>query len=158
MRETLRRLEMRAKFCQNNQQIPPDILLSDNLHELCKWLCCFCTEIRKKDGSHYPPKTIHHYLMSIQRHIGEKKIVSVNLMTQSEFLPLKKLLDALYRKLHSVGVGCSAQNTEAITEDDEEQLWAKKILDPDTPQGLLNCFFSQQKKTSVYTVEKNNII
>ena len=45
-----------------------------------------------------------------------------------------------------MGVGCSAQNTEAITEDDEEQLWVMKILDPDTLQGLLNCAFFLNRK------------
>ena len=121
-----------------SEQIPSDILLADKLGDLCKYLCRFCTETRKTDGSSYPPRTIQHYLMGIQRHIREEKTTSLNLMSHTEFPPLKKLLDALYRKLHSAGVGCSVQKTEAITEDDEVELWSKKVLDPDTPQGLQN--------------------
>ena len=59
-------------------------------------------------------------------------------MVQLEFLPLKKLLDMLCRKLHPEGVGCSSKKVEVVTEDEEEQLWGKGILNSDTPQGLLN--------------------
>ena len=130
--------ERNKRFPQ--QKVPQNIILSDNLGDLCQWLCRFSTKIRKKDGTRYPPRTIHHYLMGIQRYIRTEKNSSVNIITQSEFNPLKKLLDALYRKLHSEGLGCSLK-TEAVTEEDEEQLWAKRILDPETPQGLLNCVF-----------------
>ena len=54
---------------------------------------------------------------------------------------MKNLLDALYRKLHSEGVGCSSSKTEALTDIDEEKLWSTGVLNPDTPQGLLNCVF-----------------
>ena len=48
------------------EQIPSDILLTDKLEDLCKYLCRFCTEIRKTDGSSYPLRTIHHYLMGMR--------------------------------------------------------------------------------------------
>ena len=108
-------------------QIPDDILLTDNAKDLCKWLCRFSAEIRKNDGSRYPPKTIQHYLVGLQRHIREEKRCSFDFMKQSEFVPLKNLLDALYRKLLSEGVGCSSSKTEALTDIDEEKLWSTDI-------------------------------
>ena len=122
-------------------QVPEDILLSNNTSELVKWLCKFCSEVRKKDCSPYPPKNIHHYLMSIQRYIRLSKGNSINLITDGEFVQLKNLLDALYRKLHSQGIGCSVRKTEVLSDDDEEKLWISGVLNPDTPQGLMNCVF-----------------
>ena len=58
----------RNELFQENP-VPDDILSSSNKMELCKWLCKFAVEVRKKDGQSYPPKTIHHYLLGIQRHI-----------------------------------------------------------------------------------------
>ena len=131
----------RNKRFSSDQQVPEDILLTDNSTLLCHWLCKFSMEMRKKDGSPYPPRTINHNLMGLQRYIRAEKKNNLNLLTDSTFLPLKNLLDALYRRLHSVGVGCSVQRTQAVTEDDEDALWRSGILDPDTPQGLLNCVF-----------------
>ena len=43
-------------------RLPQDILQGGNKVELCKWFSKFATEVRKKDGFSYPPRTFHHYL------------------------------------------------------------------------------------------------
>ena len=95
----------------------------------------------KKDGMHYPPRTLQHYLLEIQRHICLQKQSNINLMNNPEFLPLRKLVDSLYRKLHSAGIGASVKKTIALSDDNEEKLWTNGVLNPDTPQGLVNCIF-----------------
>ena len=60
------------------------------------WLCKFCIEVRKKDGSPYPPRSIHHYLLGIQRHIRTETKQGLNVINDKEFLELKNLLDAPY--------------------------------------------------------------
>ena len=40
------------------------------------------------------------------------------------------LVDALYYKLHSEGIGCSVNQTETLTDKDEEKLWQPGVLDP----------------------------
>ena len=100
-----------------------------------------CIETRKKDGRHYPPKTNQHYLMGIQRHIRLQNQSNINLMSDPEFLPLRNLLDCLYQKLYSVGIGTSVRKTEVLDDEDDEKFWASGVLNPDTPQGLLNCVF-----------------
>ncbi len=62
-------------------------------------------------------------------------------MSNPEFLPLRNLLDCLYQKLHSAGIGTSVKKTEVLNDEDEEKLWASGVLNPDTLQGLLNCVF-----------------
>ena len=121
--------------------VPLDLLLTDDLKLLCEWLCRFCAENRKKVGSPFPPRSIHHYLMGIQKYIRTEKKNNLNIINDSTFLPLKNLLDSLYRRLHSEGVGCSVKKTEALTDNDEDSLWTAGILDPHTAEGLLNCVF-----------------
>ena len=65
----------------------------------------------------------------------------VNIISDVEFRPLRNLEDSLYRKLHGAGVGATVKKTEPLTSNDEEQLWSSGILDPSSPQGLLNCIF-----------------
>ena len=124
-----------------NDPVPQDILQGGNKVELCKWLSKFAIEVRKKDGSPYPPRTIHHYLSGIQRHIRTEEKLEINLMNDKEFIELRNVLDTLFRKLHSEGVGTSSKKTPVLGDDDEEQLWTSGVLDPETPQGLLNCVF-----------------
>ena len=45
-------------------------------------------------------------------------------MTDKKFIVLRNLLDSLYRRLNSQGVGYNAKPTEALTKEDEEKLWA----------------------------------
>ena len=86
-----------------------------------------------------PSKTIQHSLMGIQRHIRLQKQSTINLVSDPEFPPLRNLLDSLYRKLHSAAIGTFVKKTEVLSDEDEEM--ASGVLNPDTPQSLLNCIF-----------------
>ena len=79
--------------------------------------------------------------MGIQRHIRASKSGQINFFNDSNFSTLRKLVDALYRRLHSQGIGCSTTKSDSLTDKDEEKLWKNGALDPDTAQGLLNCVF-----------------
>ena len=83
--------------------------------------------------------------MGIQRHIRQITKSPINLLSDAEFLQLRNLLDTLYRKLHQAGVGTSTKRTPVLSPEDEDKLWASKVLNPETPQGLLNCFFEWQE-------------
>ena len=89
--------------------VPENILLTDDHQSLCHWLCKFCSEIRKVDGTHCSPRSIQHYLMGIQRHIRASKPGQINFFNDDDFSTLRKLIDALYRRLHSQGIGCSTK-------------------------------------------------
>ena len=67
--------------------------------------------------------------------------ININLFTDSDFITLRKLVDALYHKLHSEGIGCLVNQTKTLMDKGEEKLWQSGVLDPKTPQGLLNYLF-----------------
>ena len=70
-------------------------------------------------------------------------------MADTEFLPLRNLLDALNCRLHAEGIGCSGKKTVALTDTDEEKLWESAVLNSETPQGLLNCVFFANGKNLI---------
>ena len=131
--------ERNAKFSEDT--VPEDLLQSGDKNLMCTWFSKFATEVRKKDGSHYPPRSIHHYLTGIQRYLRSEQQLEINIMNDREFVTLRNVLDTLFRKLHSKGIGTSTKKTPVLADDDEEQLWASGVLNPETPQGLLNCIF-----------------
>ena len=73
-------------------------------------------------------------------HLKSALSTEVNFLRDPEFHDLRKILDSYYRNLHQEGVGCSSKSTELTTED-VEKFWRSRVLNPDTPQGLLNCVF-----------------
>ena len=62
-----------SNACFPGEKVPDDLLLTDDHQSLSCWLLQFCTEMRKVDGTRYPPRTIQHYLLGIQRHIRKCK-------------------------------------------------------------------------------------
>ena len=58
-------------------------------------------------------------------------------MSDPEF-HFRNLLDSLYRK---AGIGTSVRKTEVLDNEDKGKLWASGVLNPDIPQGQLNCVF-----------------
>jgi hypothetical protein len=66
---------------------------------------------------------------------------SINFMVDAEFQKLQNVCDAYYRKLHTKGLGASVNTTKPLSRHDEDQLWETGVLNPSTPEGLLNCVF-----------------
>ena len=77
----------------------------------------------------------------IQRYIRTEAKLEINIMTDKEFVDLRNILDTLFHKLHSEGVGTTKNTTPVLNDNDEEKLWTSGVLDQETSQGLLNCIF-----------------
>ena len=104
---------------------------------LSYWLARFVLEARKVDGTEYPPNTLHHIVCGIMRHMRSTTMPGVDFYSDSEFAHLKCSLDAEMKRLQSMGLGSSHKQAEPLTNEDEEQLWEKKILGGHNPQSLL---------------------
>lgn len=120
---------------------PPNILLSDDVSELDRWLYRYLTETRKTDGSEYPPRTLYLLLTGVQRYILAEKQNKVSLFHDGGFRGLQNLCNSLFNELHAKGIGSDAKKTQVLTSHDEAKLWEAGVLDTNTPQGLLNCVF-----------------
>ena len=104
-------------------------------------------EIRKVDGTEYPPNTLHHILCGIMRHMRCTTMPGIDFMeliffADTDFEALRSSLDAEMKRLQSKGLGSTHKQAEPITEDEEELLWEKKILSGHNPEALLRTMMS----------------
>ena len=105
--------------------------------ELNRSLPLFVCEVRKANGSKYPPNTLHGMVASIQHYLkGKKRIVRLFNDDKSSFLI--DALDAMMKESASDGLGLTKKQGEIITLDEEEQLWSKGVLGDSSPQQLLD--------------------
>ena len=57
------------------------------------------------------------------------------------FTTFQVTLSNLFKCLRSEGVGAQSANTETISSEEENQLWASGVLNVDSPKGLLRSVF-----------------
>ena len=123
-------------------QCPANFLASDDHQELCNWLCKFITEVRKADGGQYTPRSIYLLLSGVQQHIRKMRPTEeINFSQDIVFRPLRNVCDAVYKRLHSKGIGVDTKATPLLSKNEEDILWERGILSLDNPTGLSNAVF-----------------
>ena len=109
-----------------------------NHKELQHWLTRFVLEVRKKDGSQFPPNSLHHICCGLMRYLRLNGQPSIDFFSDSDFADFKASLDAEMKRLQSEGTGSKTRQAEVLTEEEEELLWQKGLLGAATPQTLLD--------------------
>ncbi len=135
--------EQRNKRVSRREQCPENILQTKNRKTLSKWLSLFTIEVRKKDGSKYPPATIHMLLCGIQRIMRRKNSQPFDIFDKKDvgFRSFHGTMESVFQSLHSEGVGAVVKHAPLITIEEESVLWAKKILGDHTPLALVRGVF-----------------
>ena len=133
-------------WCTARNQQFPKMRCPDDVFSLkegaCERLYKYITETRKAYGSEYTPRSLYLLLAGLQQYV--RKLypkMEFNLFTDYELKPLKNLCDSLFKKLHSKGIGTSLKATAVLSGDDEKKLWDTKVLNLETPTGLLRAVF-----------------
>ena len=98
------------------------------------WPSRFVMEIITKKGTAYSPKTLHHLVCGIMRHIRQN---CDQLEIDPQFADFHSSL-AEMKQLQAAGVGSIKKQAEPLTLEEEELLWEKKLLCNYSPEGLLN--------------------
>ena len=125
----------------SNVSIPENICELDT-PELQLNLQRFVLEVRKKDGSEYPPNSLHHIACGVMRHLrqdGGKR--TLDIFQDAAFADFRATLDAEMKRLNQKGVGSKKRQAEPISTTEEEQLWECGVLGDHCPQSLLNSVF-----------------
>jgi hypothetical protein len=136
-----------------NARHPEDRCLDGVLlfSEASLWLQRYILGTRKKDGTKYPPKTLHLLLCGLQRYMRDSKDNSFNISDKENpnFKKLYNTCDSYYRQLREEGVINDVKPTEILTKEDEIKLWDSGVLSVSNPQGLLNAVFFLNGKNFV---------
>ena len=115
-----------------------DLLLSDNMEALCKWLCVCICEMRKEDGSEYTPRSIKQFIAGVH---SLQKYCQVWLLDPNNpsFQALHCTLGNWFKQLHSEGVGTTKNQAEIVSH--EEELWSKAFFSTSLLIALLRAVF-----------------
>ncbi len=107
-----------------------------NKSHLCYSLCAFVNEIRRKDGADFPGRTLYDLVLCMQFYL-EKKGTFWHLIEYDDFKQLKFTVDNLMKSRAAARLGVRS-SANAISFDQEEILWAKRILGKENPTLLRN--------------------
>lgn len=123
------------------QKCPDEILTPECSSEvLNKWLYVYIVEIRSKDGSRYPPRTIYALLCGILREMRAANADYPNFLNK-DYAYFHVSLDNLLRSLRKDGFVAASSHAEGISTDEENILWDSGVLNVDSPLGLLRAVF-----------------
>ena len=97
----------------------------------------FITEVKKLDGSEFPPKTLYDSMICVQFHL-ETLGFGWKLLNDPLFKDVKFMLDNLMEIRTANGIGVSVKQAQFLSETDEQYLWSLGLLGNHTPQALLD--------------------
>ena len=105
---------------------------------LAENMSSFIFEVRKQDGSEFPPDSPHHIISGIQRFLRWNRKPQIDLFKDAEFADFRVCLDSEMKRLQRGGLGSKKKKAEPLTAEEEELLWTKGLLGSGSPQALLD--------------------
>ncbi|XP_013380784.1 zinc finger MYM-type protein 2 [Lingula anatina] len=118
-----------------NKKKKPLTNLSDE--ELQYWISKFILEVRKENGTEYPPRTLLSLVMGLQSYIRTESKRGIDLLNSDQFVGLRQVLDSEMKRLSHTGLGCNTKKAQAISLEDESKLWSSKALGDYNPKVLV---------------------
>ena len=135
---------------ENFESVPLDV--NDLTEEkLGFWLARFVLEVKKKNGSDYPPYSLYQICCAIQRAFNDRssgkfKNATIFDRNNPHFYKFYEALDSRMRELTQQGIGVKVNQADFITPEDEMELWDSKEISLETGQGLLNGIYFYNTK------------
>ena len=104
----------------------------DHLDEILQF---FFAEVRKNDGSEYEPDSLRTMLSSLDRWLREKG-QKYSIIKDKAFEGCRKVLNGKAISLREKGMGKRKNRSDALTLEEEKQLWEKGVLGCTNPTSL----------------------
>ena len=112
------------------EEIPPE--------ELNEYLREFIITVRTKDKQEeYEPSSLRGFIASFERYL-KKKNYGHSIIKDLQFEKTRKALSSKQKDLKRKGKGSKPNASVAISEDDIQVLYEKKLLGTERPEALLN--------------------
>ena len=130
------------KWRANRRDDIPELKLM-NCEQMSYWLGRFVMEIRKRDGTDYPPRSIYLILCGLLRFLKDNGVYDKNFLDENrgEFTDFRKLVDARMKSLIDRGFGCNLKQADPILPKDEETLWQKHVFGKESGEQLQHTVF-----------------
>ena len=98
----------------NNEKCLIEVLCTNDMAELCHWVCVFVKEARQ------------HFINSKSE--PTEPLVKLQDTSNVVFRELQNVLEHWFCELHAEGVGTERKQSEIISRSEEEILWEKVYL------------------------------
>ena len=137
------------RWSKATKELETDFNFTD-LHSLLEnnFECCgdvlaqFFQEVKKEDGSEYPPSTVGNMFRSLQMYLNENfPQRKINVKSDIEFINVRKSVNARMMALTEAGLKTPQKQAEKVSEEMETALWQKRILGDSNPRKLLRTVF-----------------
>ena len=103
--------------------------------DLCYSMCRFICEVKKIDGTEYPPNTVRDLVLMIQMYLHENSLFW-KLLDNMEFTELRNVLDNTMKERHGSGLGVR-KSSDIITLDHENKMFNQGVLGDENAEQLL---------------------
>ena len=106
------------------------LLTEMNSESINYWMKGFVLEVRKQDGSEYPPRSLYYIVCGLLRFIRDKNIHNMNLLDEKDhrFGVFQRVLDARMKELLSKGLGTKMRQADPILPEDKENIWNQNVF------------------------------
>lgn len=117
------------------------------LDEMCEKELNFClqfffAEVRKVDGSLYPPRTLKEMAAGMQHYMNyERGSIPISIFKDKEFANTRDSLDAAMKASAAAGTVKPKKQASGITTDKESEMWSSGCFGSSNPQQLLDTMF-----------------
>lgn len=102
------------------------------------WMQRFVLEVRKQDGSEYPPRSLYYIVCGLLRYLRDENIHNMNFLDEKDhrFAVFQRVLDARMKELLSKGLGTKVRQADPILPEDEEKIWSQKVFGMHSSKAL----------------------
>ena len=120
----------------STDKCPDDLLECPDVGSLNRWLSRFVVECRREDGNPYPPS-------SITKSYASDPGSCPNFMNRkdSNFCDLNGAIQVRFRELREKGVGAEVKHASVVLPEEEDMLWASKVIGNHCPLALQRAVF-----------------
>ena len=112
-----------------------EVLYTFTESDLCFVLLRFIREVKKLDGTEYPPNTVRELIIMIQMYLHENSIYW-KLLDNSAFASLRNVVDNTMKERHGMGLGVH-RSSDVISLSHEESTFNQGILGDESAFQLL---------------------
>ena len=125
---------------ENEKDLPQIDIIHWTQENLNYWIAKFIMECRKEDGSRYPRNSLVSLIAGLQQSLRENGH-TIDFFKNDNFGHLRSCLDAAMKISTQNNIGVHVNQSEVISQSEEEHLWMNGLLGDRNPTQLTHTLF-----------------